>query len=154
MIRRAKRADMPDLDRLLYEVNHIHAGLRPDLFRDGGKKYTDEELAALLADENRPVFVFEEDGKIFGYAFCILVNHGKEGSTTGYRTVYIDDLCVDPASRGRGVGRALYRHVLDFARGIGAYNVTLNVWAGNESPRRFYESVGMQVQKLGMETIL
>lgn len=154
MIRRAKPEDMPDLDRLLYEVHHVHAGLRPDLFRDGGKKYTDKELAALLSDEKRPVFVLEENGKILGYAFCILLNHEKESATTGYLTVYIDDLCVDSATRGKGVGRALYSHVLDFARRIGAYNVTLNVWAGNENARRFYESLGMQVQKLGMETIL
>ncbi len=36
----------------------------------------------------------------------------------------------------------------------GCYNVTLNVWAGNDSAMRFYEAIGMRVQKIGMETIL
>ena len=61
---------------------------------------------------------------------------------------------VDAAARGKGVGRALYHHVLDFARAEGCYNVTLNVWACNPGAQRFYEAMGMVPQKLGMETIL
>ena len=34
------------------------------------------------------------------------------------------------------------------------YNVTLNVWACNESARKFYEKCGLKPQKYGMETIL
>ena len=52
------------------------------------------------------------------------------------------------------VGRALYDHVISYARKNGYYNVTLNVWAGNDSAMRFYESVGLKVQKVGMEKIL
>ena len=154
MIRRATVEDIPALDNLLIEVNRIHAKLPPDLFRDGRKKYTDEELAALMTDEDRPVFVFDADGKVLGYAFCIVLDHTKDTATTGYRTVYIDDLCIDSEARGRGIGHALYEHVLTYARGIGAYNVALNVWEGNASARRFYESIGMKVQKIGMETVL
>ena len=154
MVRRATEEDIPALDRLLIEVNRIHAKLRPDLFRDGRKKYTDEEILALLKDEDRPIFVFEKEEKILGYAFCIVLDHTKDTATTGYRTVYIDDLCVDAQTRGGGIGHALYEHVLTFARGIGAYNVTLNVWEGNENARRFYDSLGMKVQKIGMETVL
>ena len=54
----------------------------------------------------------------------------------------------------RGVGKALYQAVLDYARGIGAYNVTLNVWAENKSALKFYEKMGLLPQKYGMETIL
>jgi ribosomal protein S18 acetylase RimI-like enzyme len=52
------------------------------------------------------------------------------------------------------VGKALYEYVCDYARGLGCYNITLNVWEGNTPARRFYESMGMKVQKTGMETIL
>ena len=73
---------------------------------------------------------------------------------TDVRTLYIDDLCVDENARGRHVGEALYRHVLGFAREQGCYNVTLNVWACNESAIRFYEAMGLKTQKIGMETVL
>ena len=40
------------------------------------------------------------------------------------------------------------------ARQQGYYNVTLNVWADNVNARKFYEKIGLRVQKIGMEKIL
>ena len=154
IIRRAVEADIPVIDKLLYQVHKIHSDIRPDLFNKGTKKYTDEELRSIIADELTPVFVAEKDGMVLGYAFCIHQQHINDNNLTDIRTLYIDDLCVDEASRGMHVGRALYDHVISYARENGYYNVTLNVWAGNDSAMRFYESVGLKVQKVGMEKIL
>lgn len=154
IIRRAVESDIPVIDKLLYQVHKIHSDIRPDLFNKGTKKYTDEELKAIIADELTPVFVAEKDGMVLGYAFCIHQQHINDNNLTDIRTLYIDDLCVDEASRGMHVGRALYDHVISYARKNGYYNVTLNVWAGNDSAMRFYESVGLKVQKVGMEKIL
>lgn len=154
IIRRAVEADIPVIDKLLYQVHKIHSDIRPDLFNKGTKKYTDEELRSIIADELTPVFVAENDGMVLGYAFCIHQQHINNNNLTDIRTLYIDDLCVDEASRGMHVGRALYDHVISYARENGYYNVTLNVWAGNDSAMRFYESVGLKVQKVGMEKIL
>ena len=154
IIRRAVEADIPVIDKLLYHVHKIHSDIRPDLFNKGTKKYTDEELRSIIADELTPVFVAEKDGMVLGYAFCIHQQHINDNNLTDIRTLYIDDLCVDEASRGMHVGRALYDHVISYARENGYYNVTLNVWAGNDSAMRFYESVGLKVQKVGMEKIL
>lgn len=154
IIRRAAEADIPVIDKLLYQVHKIHSDIRPDLFNKGTKKYTDEELKSIIADELTPVFVAEKDGMVSGYAFCIHQQHINDNNLTDIRTLYIDDLCVDEASRGMHVGRALYDHVISYARENGYYNVTLNVWAGNDSAMRFYESVGLKVQKVGMEKIL
>lgn len=47
-IRRAKFKDIPQLDKLLFEVHKIHSDIRPDLFTVGEKKYTDEELEQII----------------------------------------------------------------------------------------------------------
>ena len=73
---------------------------------------------------------------------------------TDIETLYIDDLCVDKDARGAHVGSALYEFVLDYARQQGYYNVTLNVWADNTGAVKFYEKLGLRVQKIGMEKIL
>ena len=73
---------------------------------------------------------------------------------TDVKTLYIDDLCVDETKRGTHVGSALYRHVLAYAKENGCYNLTLNVWACNESALKFYERMGLVPQKIGMEQIL
>ena len=71
-IRRAKFADIPQIDRLLFEVHKVHSDIRPDLFTVGEKKYTDEELERIIVDEQKPIFVAELNGKVKGYAFAFL----------------------------------------------------------------------------------
>ena len=153
-IRRAEERDIPRLGELLLQVCRVHHNGRPDLFRAGGRKYNDEELSLLLRDGERPILVAEEDGTVLGYAFCAYQRHQGEGSFQDMTTLYLDDLCVDEACRGRHVGRALYEAVLELAKNAGCYNVTLNVWSCNPDAMKFYERCGLQVQKIGMETIL
>ena len=154
-IRRAQETDMEAIDRLLYQVNMVHHKGRPDLFKAGEKKYTDQEFRALLQDENRPVFVAaDEKGAVKGYAFCIFQQKKNHNILTDIKTLYIDDLCVDETCRGQHIGRELYEYVKNFAKEQGCYNLTLNVWALNEPAQRFYEKCGMKPQKIGMETIL
>lgn len=154
-IRRACNADIPDVDRLLFQVNQLHHEGRPDLFKSGGRKYTDDQLKTIFADDNRPVFVAaDEQGHVLGYAFCMLQQHVGDNILTDVKSLYIDDLCVDEQCRGQHIGRALYNHVVAFARASGCYNVTLNVWSCNTSAQAFYEKCGLKPQKTGMEIIL
>ena len=154
-IRPAAGRDIPAMLKLLVQVDMVHHEARPDLFKGPATKYTEAQLKDLLRDEKKPIFVFAGAAdEVLGYAFCQIKEQRGDNVLTDMKTIYIDDLCVDEAARGRGVGQALYRYVLDYARSIGCYNVTLNVWAGNDGARRFYEAMGMKVQKYGMETIL
>lgn len=154
-IRKAEIKDKNRIGELLEQVLEVHHKARPDLFKSGAKKYTDSELEAILGDENRPIFVAEdENGLVLGYSFCVFVQHVDNNILTDIKTLYIDDLCVDEISRGKGVGRALYNYVVEFARESGCYNVTLNVWADNAHALGFYEALGLHKQKIGMELIL
>ncbi len=153
-IRRAENKDIPTIDKLLFQVHKVHSDVRPDLFKAGAKKYTDEELKAIIADDKTPVFVAESDGEICGYAFCIHKQFPADSSMTDVKSLYIDDLCVDSEARGHHVGTQLYQYVLDYAKEHGYYNVTLNVWADNKKALGFYEKIGLRVQKIGMEKIL
>ena len=154
-IRRAVQGDIPALHRLLRQVLEVHHEGRPDLFKGGVTKYTDPELSALLEDAARPVFAaFDDAGEMLGYAFCVLEDYRGDNIMTDRKTLYIDDICVDEAARGRHVGTALYAHVKDWARASGCHNVTLNVWCCNPGAMAFYEAMGMVPYKIGMEVIL
>lgn len=153
-VRRAVEGDIPALMRLLVQVNMVHHNGRPDLFKGPTTKYTEAELRALLKDDATPVFVCAgEDGAVLGHGFCVLQHSGGQ-LMEEHGTLYIDDICVDEAARGQGVGRALYEHILGFAREKGLYNVTLNVWSCNPGAMAFYEKLGLKPYKVGMETIL
>ncbi len=154
MIRRAKTCDIPRICELLRQVCRVHHEGRPDLFKDG-TKYTREELELLLEDKGRPVLVFlDESGLVVGYVFCVVQESRGSTLLCDMRTLYIDDLCVDEACRGRKIGTALYNAALDLARELGCYNLTLNVWSLNEGAMRFYRELGLLPQKVGMEIVL
>ncbi len=151
-IRKAEERDIPEIVKLLYEVHEVHAAGRPDLFVKGARKYTDEQLKELLRDEKRPVFLSFEEGKVLGYIFCVLKEE-NDPSHVPMKTLYVDDLCVGKEARGQNVGRELYEYACAYAKALGCYNLTLNVWALNSGAQRFYEKMGMKVQKIGMEVI-
>ena len=155
MIRRAEKRDVPALMELLVQVNMVHHEGRPDLFKGPTTKYSEEELAELLSDDGKPVFVYEGDsGEILGHAFCVMKEHRGERLFMDLKTLYVDDICVSEAARGKGVGKALYEHVLGFAKESGCYNLELNVWSCNPGAVKFYERMGLVPQKIGMEKIL
>ena len=156
MIRRAEPRDIPGLMKLLLQVDMVHHNGRPDLFKGPATKYTETELAEILRKEETPVFVLtdETDSTVLGHAFCILQQHENDHVLTDIRTLYIDDICVNENARRQHVGRRLYDAVLAYAKDIGCYNVTLNVWTCNPGAQAFYESCGMKPQKIGMEEIL
>ena len=153
-VRRAQESDIPAIMELLKQVNLTHYNGRPDLF-NLTTKYTEDELRAILNDERTPVFVCADaDGRVLGHGFCILQRPENTKLLKDNLTLYIDDICVDEAARGRHVGAAIYEHILAYARQCGCYNVTLNVWSCNPGAMRFYEKLGLTPYKVGMEKIL
>ena len=153
MVRKAAKKDIKSIIGLLHQVDMVHHVIRPDLFKPNTTKYNEQELEALLDDDSKPIFVYD-DGKVLGHAFCQITEVKGHHLLQDVKTLYIDDICVDELARGQHVGKALYEYVCDYARSIGCYNITLNVWEGNNPASCFYRDMGMKVQKTGMEIIL
>lgn len=153
-IRRAEDRDAEKVMKLLGEVLELHAKLRPDIFIPGSTKYTREELHGIFRNEDTPVFVAADDsGEVAGYAFCVMKQPPFSTNMKPMKTLYIDDLCVDEGCRGQHVGTILFDYVKQFAREQGCYDITLNVWEGNNA-RKFYDKMGMFVKETQMEIIL
>ena len=150
-IRFAEVRDIPGMIKLLQQVGDVHHRIRPDIFRAGAQKYGETALKAILADKSKPIFVATDGETVAGYCFCVLKDYRGSGVQTDRVEIYIDDLCVDENRRGGGVATALYRHVTDYARQIGAREITLSVWEGNDNAMRFYEKMGMTRRYIMME---
>ncbi len=153
-VRRATEKDIPALMELLVQVDMVHHEGRPDLFNGPTTKYTEEELKELLLKDETPVFVcVDEKDHVLGHGFCVLEHNGGR-LMAEHTTLYIDDICVDEKARGKNIGRTIYEYIVDYAKGIGCYNVTLNVWNCNPGAMKFYERLGMTPYKVGMEKLL
>ena len=155
IIRKAEEKDIPRIIELLGQVLQIHADIRPDIFIPGTTKYTVDELTGLLKNEKNPIYVAANEADIcVGYAFCQLREQPFSNNMVPFKSLFIDDLCVDQQARGQHIGERLFVYVKKEAKQKGCYEVTLNVWTGNISAEKFYEKMGMKTKEKQMEYIL
>ena len=153
-IRFAKMSDVPAILDLLRQVGQVHHEGRPDIFRLGAQKYSASEVINLLDDPNNPIFIAAEGDKVLGYGFCQMIKHEKDPVMTDRLELYLDDLCVDESTRGKGVGKALYEAIRKYAKDRKCHSVSLNVWCCNKTAERFYVNLGLTPRKTYMEELL
>ena len=153
-IRKAVPSDITALNHLLEQVLLVHHNVRPDIFKESGRKFNDEQLKTLMFQEHTPIFVYEnEEGKILGHLFCI-IKEPQSLAQTPIKTLFIEDLCVDENARGQKIGEQLCHFAEEFAQEMGCYNLTLDVWNDNVAALRFYERLDLKPQQTIMEKIL
>lgn len=153
-IRFAQAQDVAGILSLLRQVGKVHHTGRPDLFRGNAQKYGASQVLAMLNSPKTPIFVAVEEDRVLGYGFCQIKIYENDPVICDHTELYIDDLCVDEGSRGQKIGAGIYHEILRYARMRGCYNITLNVWSCNEGAMKFYESLGLKPQKVGMEQLL
>ena len=154
-IRNAEEKDAKAILCLLGQVLELHATIRPDIFLPGTTKYTAEQVIEILNDKNRRSYVaVDESGNILGYTLCILQKQPFSNTMIPFTSLFIDDFCVDERARGQHVGTLLFEHVKADAKALGCYEVTLNVWEGNDGAKAFYYKMGMKPKETQMELIL
>jgi ribosomal protein S18 acetylase RimI-like enzyme len=93
-------------------------------------------------DDNE-VVIAERNGVPVG-CLHILVMNDFFGVSHGHVSV----LAVAESAEGTGIGRALMKHAEDWTVRHGLSLMTLNVFAGNERARRFYDQVGFEVEMM------
>ena len=143
MIRRAIPSDIPAINNLLRQVLEVHADGRPDIFKRGTAKYSDEKLQTMLYNQSAPIFVaIDEYDTVVGYAFCQYRMIKDSAFIHDIKYCYIDDICVDKNVRRKGIGTLLYQHVKTQAKADGYDEIRLNVWSLNESAIHFYQKLG------------
>lgn len=86
------------------------------------------------------LFVAVDDGRVVGsYALLIMDNLGHLGAPSAI----VEDVVVDPAAQGTGVGKTMMRQALADARARGCYKAALSANAKRDRAHAFYESLGL-----------
>lgn len=100
-----------------------------------------EGLAEIVANPNTVLFVARVDGEIAG---CLTLAFYR--IPTGLKA-WIEDVVVDAAARGHGVGEALNRAALDEARRREAKDVSLTSRPSREAANRLYLRIGFEARE-------
>ena len=144
-VRQSNVNDSEKCHDLLLLIADLHKKGRPDVFENLVSKYTLDEVKERLSSADNGVFVAELNGTVVGYVFCDII---KEGSGI---TLYVDDLCVHPSARNKGVATALMNHASAYGKEKGCRMIMLNVWEFNKSAISFYENYGFETRSRHLE---
>jgi len=105
---------------------------------------TAEQLAELVDGPDTVVFLARVDGEIMGSLTLAFYR-----IPTGLKS-WIEDVVVDEAARGRGVGEALNEAALDVARARGAKDVSLTSRPSREAANRLYRRIGFEPRETNL----
>ena len=144
-MRPATSADLPTLGRLGALLVRVHHDFDPKRFI-AATPQTEHGYASFLGTQlEEPsvvVLVAERDGEVLGYTYAGVEEHdympfrGPAG--------VLHDIVVDPAHRGRGVGRMLLDATLAALKARGAPRVVLSTAERNEPAQRLFARAGFR----------
>jgi ribosomal protein S18 acetylase RimI-like enzyme len=144
-IRRAKVGDMTAVGKLGALLVRTHHGFDPKRFippTSHTARGYGSYLGSQLENPDVIVLVAERDGEVIGYTYA-----GVEG--TDYMSLrgpagVVYDIVVDPAQRGKGVGRRLLEATLDALKSAGSPRVVLSTAERNEPAQRLFDRAGFR----------
>ena len=136
---RIEPALAPDIPELLKLLASLFAIERDFAFDAARQRRGLERLLAEPRDRST-VLLARENGAVAGMASGQMVISTAEGAPS----VWIEDVVVATPFRGRGVGRALLRGVLDWAAGHGATRAQLLADRDNDQALAFYRHLGLE----------
>lgn len=114
------------------------ARLTPQLSRSNPAPSRDELDEIVRSEASRLLIAKGDDGAIVGSLTLVLFR-----IPTAVRA-WIEDVVVDEAARGQGIGEALNREALRIARDAGARTVDLTSRPSREAANRLYQRIGFR----------
>jgi len=116
------------------------AALIPQLSSSNPPPDRDRLEAITGSDACHLLLALDDDGTILGSLTLVVFP-----IPTGIRA-WIEDVVVDGAARGRGVGEELNRVALERARSLGARTVDLTSRPSREAANRLYQRIGFEAR--------
>lgn len=96
-------------------------------------------IQSIHFEKNYPYLIFEQEGKILGYAYGSSFRERISYRFTAESTVY-----VDPDFAGRGIGKQLYTQLLKELRASGFHSVIGVITLPNEPSVKLHEQFGFK----------
>jgi ribosomal protein S18 acetylase RimI-like enzyme len=118
------------------EITQAIERLYPQL--TGGDIPRAEGLSRTTGADGTSLFVARTEGSIVGMG-TIVVYRVLTGTTA-----HVEDVVVDRAHRGRGVGERLMHHLIAHARTQGAESIALTSHPSREAANRLYQRLGFE----------
>lgn len=106
--------------------------------------FREDYFAFISKERNAKIFVAEECGSAVGMVICKIFQGGGEDeiTTTCPKVGFISDLVTTRSKRGKGIGKALLAHAVQYFKACGCSWAQLEVFAPNTPAYGLYKGAG------------
>lgn len=122
------------------------------LFDPGERKVTPESFSKFIdatnENEKSRIFVAQEKDRILGYMFV----RNEKPNRISHRAYIVVGIHSD--SRGKGIGKALFIHMMDWAKKVNLHRLDLTVIAKNEAAVALYKKMGFEIEGVKRDSLL
>ncbi len=148
MLELAVEADREAVNAMALQVHALHASWRPDIFEMVEQLYPKERFQEAVRE--RQLYVAKLRGVAVGYVLLKIRDYDWSGMVRR-KVMFLDEICVEEAFRGQGIGKAIMEDVHALARAFGCTDLQLGVYPQNDGALAFYQKYGFSIQSVEMQ---
>ena len=148
MIELAAIKNRNEVNRLARQVHALHVQWRPDLYQMPEELFPEELFSELV--KNRELYVAKLGGTVAGFVWLRMRVSDGIGRVPR-KIMVIDQICVDEAFRGHGIGTQMMEEVRVLARAFGCTDLQLGVYPQNDAAVSFYQKCGFMIRSIDMQ---
>jgi ribosomal protein S18 acetylase RimI-like enzyme len=147
-------ADINDIDKIILledQIFMLHLNARPDWIDENKKPRNYKYLKNCITNNECKIIIVEENENIIGS--CIF-KHRKIKDHIIFKdmnNIEIDELIIDKKYRRKGIGKIIFKKIIEFAKENDINKIELGVWAFNKGAIEFYKNMGMNERHIKME---
>ena len=147
-IRSPKQQDYDRFSNIMDQVQLLHVGWRPDVYKPATPLITKEMFEEILKGDNW--YVAEADGKVVG-VLELITYHIENPSQVTRDILFISSMAVDQEYRGKGIGHQFFEKVKQIKEENGYDSIELQVNAKNKMADEMYKNYGFTEKTINME---
>ena len=148
MLELATLTDRAAVNDLARQVHELHVSWRPDIFRMPEELYSEDRFLDCI--RQRQLYVAKLNGIVAGFVLLKIKEYDSPGHVR--RTVMVvDEICVEKAFRGHGIGTRMMEEVHALARAFGCTDLQLGVYPQNDDAAGFYQKCGFTIRSIDMQ---
>lgn len=148
MLELAVASDRAAVNALARQVHALHVDWRPDLFCMTDELFPEERFLSLI--QERQIYVAKLDGLVVGYA-VLKIREVDRPSMVWRKILLLDEICVEEALRGHGIGTQMMTDIHALARAFGCTDMQLGVYPQNDAAVAFYQKCGFSIRSIDMQ---
>ncbi|MBN2351610.1 MAG: GNAT family N-acetyltransferase [Spirochaetales bacterium] len=131
--------EIVSLNRFVHDIHHRN---HPDVFREYDYNSMLKNLGEWISHDHIKCFTAYDGESPVGFILFYKRDYPDHIFKKGHCSVYLDQICVKPEYRKKGLGRRLMDELTSYCRENGIGRIELSVWSDNQNAQAFFKKMG------------